>query len=1121
MKQRHTILLVVAAFWLCSDPSHAAPDRRNELGSPIIQTYTPQQYASHSQVWSGVQDRRGVLYFATSEAVIAFDGIGWRSIEIPGSVVRGIAIDDHGTIFVGSVNDVGYLARDSKGEVRCISLKDKLPEKERDLLPVWAVHATSHGVYFQTRSKLLRWHEQALEIIHQPFYKMSKAGDRLYLLGQEKGVYLLDQGNVVALPYFSHFYREKDLGDVFAIPWRDNKTLIITTLKGMFIHDTDRFLEASRANETTPVSYITPFETEADAYIRAHRIYSGTKINDAQFALGTHGGGVAIIDDAGKLVRIINGNRGLANDLVFGLALDNLGGLWALTNNGISHISINAPVSVFDKQNGIESKIISIRRYKGMLYWGSYSGIYTLPPYKMTIDNDIYKLDMVQGTGNHYTYAFVIQNGVLLSTLYHKIIQIKGQTHRSLKTLEAQVIALVQSKKFPNLIFAGTGKGISVLKISSPGVSVSNDEVSDNRIWSGNRNVSATIIKNKLLEKLEGEFNSMAVDQNGDIWATSVDKRIMHLHWPDQIFDDLAIREYAINEGLPQKTNFNLFLINGDLIVSTSNGLYKFIPVENPNANQNRGAFVLETTFGKPFIKSEHTPFDFVLDRDQALWVTTQNGFGKMVRDNAGSYEWDTRISRLFSGTTGRSYIDDDGYTIWFSTSNGMYRYDTTIQMDFEQPYHTLIRRVIGGDNEIINHGAFVDDATEKDGYYLDISIAQSPKAVPTLAYSDNSIGFEYGAAFYEQPENTQYRYRLAGFDRQWSQWSKEHKKEYTNLPGGNYCFSVQAKNIFDHIGETASFQFAIRPPWYRTIWAYIGYFLAGIALLAGSVKIYAWRLIESRKKLQRIVKEKTSEVVRQKDEIAEQKDQIEQANQALWGEMELAKKIQTVLLPTYPHLKGFEIAAYTKPADLVGGDYYDVINLPDQDWIVIGDVSGHGVPAGLVMMMVQTSIHSVLKNFQDLSPPQLLQAVNKVIYQNIQQMGENKYMTITVFSCARDGTLQFSGLHQDIMIYRANQKKVASVETNGMWIGMVGEIADMLDVDTVALESGDVMLLYTDGITEAVDPDGQMFGTQGLAQALSELGDQPVEEIKDGILKLVDPLENDDDITLMVIKRQ
>lgn len=82
------------------------------------------------------------------------------------------------------------------------------------------------------------------------------------------------------------------------------------------------------------------------------------------------------------------------------------------------------------------------------------------------------------------------------------------------------------------------------------------------------------------------------------------------------------------------------------------------------------------------------------------------------------------------------------------------------------------------------------------------------------------------------------------------------------------------------------------------------------------------------------------------------------------------------------------------KPADDVGGDYYDVINIGGYDWIVIGDVSGHGVTAGLVMMMVQTSIHSVLQGNPGIKPSELIEQVNSVIIGNIRKFNENKYLT-------------------------------------------------------------------------------------------------------------------------------
>ncbi len=121
---------------------------------------------------------------------------------------------------------------------------------------------------------------------------------------------------------------------------------------------------------------------------------------------------------------------------------------------------------------------------------------------------------------------------------------------------------------------------------------------------------------------------------------------------------------------------------------------------------------------------------------------------------------------------------------------------------------------------------------------------------------------------------------------------------------------------------------------------------------------------------------------------VEERTAELKKAMDALWGEMELAKKIQTTLLPRAPAIRGFEIATYMQPADQVGGDYYDIINAEGLDWLVIGDVSGHGVPAGLIMMMVQTAIHMAITAKPNLRPDVLLNRVNSVITENIAEAG-------------------------------------------------------------------------------------------------------------------------------------
>lgn len=269
-------------------------------------------------------------------------------------------------------------------------------------------------------------------------------------------------------------------------------------------------------------------------------------------------------------------------------------------------------------------------------------------------------------------------------------------------------------------------------------------------------------------------------------------------------------------------------------------------------------------------------------------------------------------------------------------------------------------------------------------------------------------------------------------------------------------------------------------------------------------------------------------EFKKQKRELSISKKAAEDARDALWGEMELARKIQTVLLPEDPHMDGYEISAYMEPADEVGGDYYDVINVKDKDWIVIGDVSGHGVTAGLVMMMVQTSIHIGLETFPDATPSDLLVKINKIISHNIHQLGDDKYMTITVIAALDHGKFYFAGLHQDILIYRGQTSDVESIETRGMWIGVLEDIDGLIGDDNFVLQKDDTILFYTDGITEASieskDEDGKviqkMYGDERLLYTFKKCGSESTEVIKRTLIDSLKEYSYSDDITFLLLKK-
>ncbi len=255
--------------------------------------------------------------------------------------------------------------------------------------------------------------------------------------------------------------------------------------------------------------------------------------------------------------------------------------------------------------------------------------------------------------------------------------------------------------------------------------------------------------------------------------------------------------------------------------------------------------------------------------------------------------------------------------------------------------------------------------------------------------------------------------------------------------------------------------------------------------------------------------------------ELRKLNQKLSDAMDSLWGEMELATKIQTALLPSEPEITGYEITGYMMPANDVGGDYYDIINVENRNWIVIGDVSGHGVSAGLVMMMVQTSIQTVINQYPNIPPSELLTIINRVIIENIHRLGEDKYMTITILAEHNDGQFTFSGLHQDIMIYRRKTESVESIETTGTWIGILENLEGMNKDDTFYLDSGDVLLLYTDGITEAMDESNNMFTDKSISKILQKLGNNvSVEIMKNQILEELKPYRLRDDVTMVIARR-
>ncbi len=278
-------------------------------------------------------------------------------------------------------------------------------------------------------------------------------------------------------------------------------------------------------------------------------------------------------------------------------------------------------------------------------------------------------------------------------------------------------------------------------------------------------------------------------------------------------------------------------------------------------------------------------------------------------------------------------------------------------------------------------------------------------------------------------------------------------------------------------------------------------YFLSSTAVIAVSINYVKHNLIRSE---------------------FQQRTALKGARDALWSEMEVAKKIQLALLPDMARIGGYEVAATMLPADEVGGDYYDIIvTAAGERWLAIGDVSGHGVESGLIMMMTQTAIFTTVNRTAGYKPSTVLNTVNSVIKQNISRLGTDRYMTISVVHLDHH-RLTFAGKHQDILIRRARKGITEFIPSRGTWLGILDDISDYLTDTTIPIENGDVILLYTDGVTEAADKAGVMFGERNLERALTKYAHLPPAEIVKSIILEVQAhmSEQRDDITLLALKR-
>ncbi len=272
------------------------------------------------------------------------------------------------------------------------------------------------------------------------------------------------------------------------------------------------------------------------------------------------------------------------------------------------------------------------------------------------------------------------------------------------------------------------------------------------------------------------------------------------------------------------------------------------------------------------------------------------------------------------------------------------------------------------------------------------------------------------------------------------------------------------------------------------------------------------------------------------------QRDQAHAENARLGAELQVSQRIQRILLPSQAELDtiaSLEIAPYMEPADEIGGDYYDVLPHEHGIRIGIGDVTGHGLESGVVMLMAQCAVRTLL-NTQESNIARTMQAINATIYGSGQRMdsGKNLSLTLIDYHSVADsapstsnapavcGELRVYGQHETLIIVRHDgHLEICDTDELGFPIGLVDDVSPFINELRISLYAGDTVVLYTDGVTEAANTAHELYGESRLVQVIQHHHQAPAAVIRDHIVndikQYIGTQKVYDDITLLVFKQR
>nr|WP_288811992.1 triple tyrosine motif-containing protein [uncultured Sphingobacterium sp.] len=761
------------------------------LGLPLVYNYSKSVYQGGSRTWDIKQDSHGIMYFGNSEGLLTFDGRYWKTFALPNHTnIRSVWIDADDRIYVGGQGDFGYFERSPQSGLVYRSLQDLVPEKYRNFADIWNTVGVGQSVFFRGTNVIFELKGQKIQVhpAAVEWYYMGQSGGRLYAQDKKNG--LLEFRDNKWNPYL------KDL------PFKDVK------IASLMPFGKDRMLLSTLNNETYSLSNMKLTRLNAQDGDGSYTPSLAT-IDDSTFVVGNAKEGCHIRNLAGNTIQRIGVREGLQNKNVTAVFVDRQKNIWIGTDNVISVISYGSAIRYLRPNMENDVTGYSALIFNHTLYLSSSNGVYYAGIKNGLIDQSRSPsvFSLLQGSDGGEAWRLEQLNGQLMLGHNKGLFQILGHSIRPLSRGIGTWKFLPLNMVYPiEETLVGTYQGLELLHFH-------------NGIFSSRGSLNGPSDSFRFLEQ----------DEHGTIWASHPYRGIYRLTLsPDK--KSYQAQLYTQKNGLPADYQNYVFKIKNQVVFATEKGLY--------NYDYTKKRFVPSkqlTVFKDLTIRYLRD------DQDGNVWFCTKKTVG------LGQFDPKQETYHLISfpeiegmNTSGFEHIYSfDRNNIYVGAEKGALHinYDKYLKQSVK-PVAILSRIVATGKGDSLIFGGFFSNVSKREQASAKDSVLQLPAVF-------NSFRFSFSSPSYGIHQHLEFSYKLSGYDENWSSWTQQSEKSYTNLQNGEYTFLVKVRNNLNQESSVEEYSFIVLPPWYKTLWAKIAYFLLAMLGVLGLVRV---RKIERRK---------------------------------------------------------------------------------------------------------------------------------------------------------------------------------------------------------------------------------------------------------------------------------